>query len=277
MERDLDKKLLEESEGLRCSVPNPFSAPVYKYSNITSTMDEARLLGKKTSPHGSVVVADHQSAGRGRTKGRLWESNIAENLLCTLILRYQRIIDIPQALSLRIGVAIAQTLEDLNPTLNEHIAIKWPNDLLINSRKVCGILIESDGLNVYIGIGLNINQRIFPEQLAEKATSLIIEMEHLGLKNPKHVFSPDRFELLEAILVQIKRALSPAYDWHKQLRLRLYKKGQQVRFINGTPDSRQIINGILEDIGPEGELLIVPEGQNRALSLVTGELSVYES
>jgi len=265
------------SSGSLSSVPNPFAAPIFKYTDVASTMDEARLLRAEMAPHGSVVISDHQSAGRGRITGRSWESNAAENLLCTLILRYRGISDIPPALSLRTGVAIAQALEDLYPSIKAHISIKWPNDLLINGRKVGGILTESDGQNVYIGIGLNINQRTFPAQLAGKATSLIIERERLHVDPIEEISVPGRFELLGAILVRIKAALSPAYNWRTYLRLRLYQKGKRVHFINGAPDSDQVIEGILEDIGPGGEILIIPEGQSCALSLVTGELTLHES
>jgi len=262
---------------LLSSVPNPFFAPIYRFPETTSTMDEAKRLGVTEAPHGSVIIADHQNAGRGRIPGRRWESSVTENLLFTVILRYRKTTDIPTAFTLRIGVAISLTIKQLAPSLSKLVTIKWPNDVLIDGRKVCGVLVESDSKNVFVGIGLNVAQRIFPEQLADKATSLVMAAERYPSESTGMDTIPDRFSFLSALLAQIQIALSPEYDWHFPLQSCLYKNGKTVQFINGTPDSGHIIEGTLAGIGPLGELIIIPKGQSTALFLVTGELAVYGS
>ena len=124
--------------------------------------------------HGSVVVADEQTQGRGRM-GRQWDSSKGEGIWMTLVLCP----DLPMSEGGKItqmaAVAMHQTILQETGLL---LKIKWPNDLLINDRKICGILTEMTGeLNriehMYVGIGLNVNQMSFPPDISTTATSLL--------------------------------------------------------------------------------------------------------
>ncbi|MGH8244805.1 MAG: biotin--[acetyl-CoA-carboxylase] ligase, partial [Gammaproteobacteria bacterium] len=151
----------------------------------TSTNTHAAALAQQGAPHGAVVVAETQTAGRGRL-GRHWHSPPGKNLHCSLLLRTMPARDqqplwlswIPLIAALAVTRAV-QVTADLKPT------VKWPNDILIGNRKLGGVLCESSGLGtshsiIIVGIGLNVNIRRdeFPEDLRELATSLMIEAQH---------------------------------------------------------------------------------------------------
>ncbi|MCF8383788.1 MAG: biotin--[acetyl-CoA-carboxylase] ligase [Chlorobium sp.] len=151
---------------------------VFHYHKETaSTNLLAKKLAAEGAPEGTVVAADTQSAGRGRL-GRSWISPAGRNLYFSLILR-------PSVASLRIpqitllaAAAIHRALCAAFPSINA--GIKWPNDILCGGRKLCGVLCEMQsepGLThfVVVGIGINVNQESFPEELQEKATSLRLE------------------------------------------------------------------------------------------------------
>lgn len=258
---------------------NSFGAPVYHLIETGSTMDEARSLAAEISaaPHGTAVVADRQSAGRGRVRGRAWHAEAAESLLCTVILRFRSIAELPEALTLRIGLAVCRAAEDVLPSLSGRVRIKWPNDLLIDGRKVCGILCEGDGRIVCAGIGVNVSQRSFPEELRDKATSLALAA---ALRPGPVEPAPDRYALLEAILAHLAEDLAGAAGpaaWRPEIEERLYRRSERVRFIDGAADSGRAVEGILSGLGPGGELLIRVDGEAEPRPFVTGELDVYGS
>ena len=250
-------------------IRNPFNAPVYHEETVTSTMDVSRQLASAGEPHGTVITADFQEAGRGRIQNRSWEMERKMNMPFTILLRYPRIEDIPSALTLRIGLAVSLAIEDFAPSLQGRVNVKWPNDIMIDSKKASGILCEAVGGNVHIGIGINFAQREFPAHLREKATSIV-------LATGRDIAHDERFCLLEKILARIYNELGAAQDseknWISRLEQRLYKKGGQIIFVEGAADSGNIVNGRLAGIGEGGELLIVPDGEDEARPFITGEL-----
>jgi BirA family transcriptional regulator, biotin operon repressor / biotin---[acetyl-CoA-carboxylase] ligase len=150
-----------------------------------STNERAKELALAGAPHGTLVTADEQSAGRGR-QGRAWSAEPGEALLLSLVLR-----SLDELLPLRAAVAVAQSL----PVPAQ---IKWPNDVWIGGKKVSGILVEGrpqEGWAV-LGIGLNVATRSFPDELSEIATSLALE----GL-------STSRDEALRSLLGSLDRLL----------------------------------------------------------------------
>jgi BirA family biotin operon repressor/biotin-[acetyl-CoA-carboxylase] ligase len=154
------------------NVCNPFKTYVYHTEIVTSTMDISRQFASEGKPHGTVITADFQSSGRGRIRDRLWEMEKEKNLPFTILLRYPGNEELPAALTLRAGLAVSLAIEDFLPSLQGTVLVKWPNDIIIKSKKTAGILCEAYDGNVHIGIGVNVTQNIFPEQLKEKATSL---------------------------------------------------------------------------------------------------------
>jgi BirA family biotin operon repressor/biotin-[acetyl-CoA-carboxylase] ligase len=252
-------------------IRNPFNAPVYHEETVGSTMDLARLLASGGEAHGAVIAADFQEAGRGRTAERSWNMDRGTSLPFTVLLRYPRIEEIPQAITLRAGLAVALGIEDFMPSLAGRALIKWPNDIMIGSKKAAGILSEAGGGAVYIGVGINVAQREFPAFLREKAVSL-------GLAAQTEISAETRFTLLEHILARLHAELEPCAaspGWRGRVEQRLYKKGETVCFIDGPAGSAKTVEGRLAGIGGGGELLIIPRGETRARPFITGELRVY--
>ncbi|MFP3089845.1 biotin--[acetyl-CoA-carboxylase] ligase [Treponema sp. TIM-1] len=258
---------------VRLSIPNPSGAPVYYRETLSSTMDEARRLAARGEPHGTVLCAGLQEAGRGR-RSRSWIAAAGESLLFTILLRYPAVSALPRAITLKAGLALSLAVEDFAPPLFGRVRVKWPNDLMIDSRKAAGILTEGDGETVYIGMGVNMAQTAFPEAFRSKATSLA-----LALGDPASCGAECRFLLLEKILPRLYRELTLPETgdetWRRRLEDRLYKKGCPVRFFPGGADSGRLVEGILEGIGPEGELLMIPSGDSGPEPFITGELDVY--
>lgn len=149
---------------------------IVRFDSVASTNDVAREMAAEGSPEGTCVVAREQTAGRGR-QGRTWASPPGEGLYVSVILRPTiRAAESP-VLTLAAAVAVAETLKlDFEVTAD----IKWPNDVMASGRKICGILVESaierDRLQYAVmGIGLNVAQREFPDEISAVATSLLIE------------------------------------------------------------------------------------------------------
>jgi len=232
-------------------------------------MDISRLLVSKGCAHGTVIASDFQEAGRGRTSGRTWQTENKMSLPFTIALRYPKTENIPSALTLRAGLALSLAIEDFSGALKGLVKIKWPNDIMINSKKAAGILCESDGENVFIGIGINIRQKEFPFNLREKAVSI-------ALASGTDVSENERFILLEKTLsclygeLMLKKNIQ---TWKARLEERLYKKGERIIFKEGAADSGKTVKGVLHGIGEGGELLIAPDGEDRVTPFITGEIS----
>jgi BirA family biotin operon repressor/biotin-[acetyl-CoA-carboxylase] ligase len=134
------------------------------------------LVWRDEAPGGTLVVAESQTAGRGR-RGRVWFSERAAGLYFTLVLRPDIASSIAPALTLGAALALHETVERITGL---EVDVKWPNDLLVGRRKICGILselrAEADRVSaLLLGVGLNVNQRSFPPELGRIATSLAIE------------------------------------------------------------------------------------------------------
>jgi BirA family biotin operon repressor/biotin-[acetyl-CoA-carboxylase] ligase len=122
---------------------------------IDSTNTLARLLAAAGAPHGTLVTAGDQSAGRGR-QGRDWSAPPGSSLLCSWVIR-----ELPKLLSLAAGLAVAETCGEL-------ALLKWPNDVLIDGRKVAGILVEGRPQERWAVLGIGINVALDPERLPEE-------------------------------------------------------------------------------------------------------------
>ncbi len=186
--------------------------PVVHLASVTSTQDAAREL-----PVGSVVVADHQTAGRGRLSHR-WETPPGTALLVSFVLRPDPL------LSLAAGVAAAEAC-------GRGVRLKWPNDLLLDGRKVGGILVEATPSKAICGIGINLTWA--PEGAAR-------------LDEP-------RDELLERLRVAIERwSSTPGDQVLDRWRELSDTIGKSVRI--ELPD--RIVEGIADDIDPSGSLIV---------------------
>ena len=196
-------------------------SPILFIKRTTSTMNEARALAETGCGHGTVIMAGYQTAGRGRTGERRWISNPGDNLLCTIIFRKNLLQSSFSQLPLRFGVAVSKALAHL---FSLQAKIKWPNDVLVNHRKIAGILCEATPAFVFAGLGVNCNQPKFvlPE---EKPAVSVGEMTESGVEIPG---------LLEVLLDYIKESIEDN-NWRAYLNERLYGKGRMVH-VTGTDD-----------------------------------------
>lgn len=153
-----------------------FGSRVFTFEKIDSTNNCARALANVGKEEGIVVIAEEQTAGKGRL-GRSWEANRGENLTFSILLRPKVSPEAINLLPLSVGVAIAEAIERVTRL---KVECKWPNDLLLNGKKVAGILMESSMREntvdfVVVGVGLNVNQTQFSPNLQARATSLKLE------------------------------------------------------------------------------------------------------
>ncbi len=191
---------------------------------LASTNTAAAAWAAAGAPEGAVVVAEYQTAGRGRL-GRTWQARAGQNLTFSLVLRPPLPPERLGLLTLAASVAVAEAVEPFVASLP--VRIKWPNDLLLAGRKCCGMLLETSlsGAStvpiVILGIGLNVNQDKFPPELAAKATSLHLEKGQLVPRAP--LFAALLLHLerrYDALLQDGEDVLSKAYE------RRLYGLGQ---------------------------------------------------
>ncbi|MDR1838397.1 MAG: biotin--[acetyl-CoA-carboxylase] ligase [Treponema sp.] len=268
----------------KLEIRNPFNAPVYYEEAVESTMEVSRRLAQNGEPHGTVIAAGFQESGRGRIRDRIWQMEKNKGLPFTVLLRFPNIENIPPALTLRTGLAVSLAIEDFissikdfvppiedfvpsAPSIKAQVAVKWPNDIMIGSKKIAGILCEAGGGIVHIGIGVNFAQKEFPASIVEKATSI-------ALAAGTEIDIEQRFCLLEKILACLYNEIETGAgeDWKRRLEQRLYKKNEKVVFIDGAVGSGKEAGGVLAGITETGELLIVPDGETAARSFITGEM-----
>jgi len=237
------------------------------HKQAESTNLLARNLAAEGAPEGTVIVAETQSAGRGRL-GRLWVSPAGANLYFSLILRPKvPSFRIPQ-ITLLAAASIRRALLDACPAVVA--GIKWPNDILSGGRKLCGVLCEMQSDTdrahfVVAGIGINVNQEVFSGELQGKATSLRLET---GSSVCRSVLLAGVLKRFEELYLQWLQAddlgfIRPELERHSVL------LGQRVvveRF-------SQQLEGIATGIAPAGELLLLAADGNE-LKIGSGEASL---
>jgi BirA family biotin operon repressor/biotin-[acetyl-CoA-carboxylase] ligase len=131
-------------------------------------MKDAAALAAQGAPHGTAVVAEQQTAGIGR-HGHSWHSESSAGLYMSIVLR----LPAPTpALTMALGLAVQASVNDLARVATD---IRWPNDIMLNDRKLGGIMVQTEAGAQIAGIGVNVNQEAFPEELSKIATSLRIE------------------------------------------------------------------------------------------------------
>jgi BirA family biotin operon repressor/biotin-[acetyl-CoA-carboxylase] ligase len=153
-----------------------FGSPLHYFPSVGSTNDVANRLALEGAPEGTTVVADAQTAGRGR-RGRIWFSPPGAGLYASVVLRPGATPTVPLC-TLAAGVALADAIRTATGL---EVLIKWPNDLAVGRRKVCGILAESSASHgevqhVIVGFGINLRPAAYPPDLADRVTSVEAEL-----------------------------------------------------------------------------------------------------
>ena len=141
-----------------------------RHARIDSTMTEASRLAAEGCASGTVVVAEEQTAGQGRL-GRTWHSEPGSGLYASIVLRYSFAPSDLPVVTLALGLA---TVDAIAKTTGLACDLRWPNDVLIQSKKCAGILAQMEGSAIIAGIGINVNHEQFPDELSSIATSLRI-------------------------------------------------------------------------------------------------------
>lgn len=239
---------------------------VYFYRETDSTNLQAKRLAEEGAPHGTVVTADMQTAGRGR-RGRGWEAPAGANVALSLVLRPEISPDRASMLTLVMALAVCQAIEEetgIQPL------IKWPNDIVLNGKKIVGILTEMNVAPkgtwyVICGVGINVKPREFPEELRDKATTLETEVGR----------EISREKLIEKIMVRFEAAyerFTESQDITGLLEAynrRLVNAGRKVRVL----DPKGEFEGTALGINPVGELLVETE-DGKVREVYAGEVSV---
>ena len=239
---------------------------IYYYDETGSTNEDVKLLAKKEASHGTLVVANMQSAGRGR-KGRDWQSPAGTTISMSILLRPEFAPDKASSLTLVMAMAIARAIKEV---CGCDCQIKWPNDLVLNRKKVCGILTEMSVEKgriqyVVIGAGVNVNLIDFPEEIKEMATSILKET---GKRVAREELIACSMYFLEQYYDIYMRTLdlSALREEYNQLLINL---DAQVRVL----DPKGAYNGIARGITKDGELIVEKENGDFE-EVYAGEVSV---
>ena len=246
------------SEALRKGLrTKQFGCKIYTFDTIDSTNNCARALAGCWADEGTVIIAEQQTAGRGRL-GRPWIANPNENLTFSIILRPSIAADATNLLPLSVSVAVAQAVEEI---AGLKLECKWPNDLILSNKKVAGILLEGSFKQnqvewIVIGIGINVNQTRFPGELEQKATSLKLAAGR----------DVDRIALFHKILETLEK---------------FYRKGSESGFQSILPDwiartsmidkqislmeNGNLLSGTVKGLSRDGGLILRSNGGERTL------------
>lgn len=258
--------VLSEAELLSCLKTEWAGGRTVYFDATDSTNVQAKRLAEAHAPHGTLVVSDRQDGGKGR-RGRSWASPSGVGIWMSLILRPEIAPSSASMLTLAAALAVREGIQEetgLSPL------IKWPNDLVLNGKKICGILTEMSTelmeiQYVITGIGINVNQREFPPEIRDTATSLSLEAGR----------SFRRSSLIAAILKAFEKdyaAFLKTGDLSlllEEYNACLVNRGKEVCILDPSGEYRAVAEGIDES----GSLLVtLPDGTRR--EIISGEVSV---
>ncbi len=240
------------------------------YESVDSTNERIKSRAHEDGNQGLVISAGEQTAGKGRV-GRKWESPSQDSIATTLLLRPENIsleaiptITVVAAMAVRDALQRLYGLEGL---------IKWPNDIVLDGKKICGILTEMElqGGKVWyvaVGIGVNVHNQSFPEEIAYKATSVDLELAKQGAQQghrnelTKEIWNSFKKYYNIFIETQDMTGLKEEYEKH------LANIGNRVRI----EDRENSYEAIAQGINNRGELIVEVDGEERIIR--TGEVSV---
>lgn len=243
---------------------------VFWKESVDSTLTWAKEEAKKSTGkelNGALFLADEQTAGKGRL-GRVWTSVPGENIYMTLLLMQPEIkAENASSLTLVMGLSVAWAIEEMT---GMDTGIKWPNDIVLSSKKICGILTEMQIKEqkpefIMIGVGINVNQKEFQEELQDKATSVFLET--------------GRELSREKLVEKVMECFWKNYElFLKTENLRLLKEDYEKRLLNKNKQVRILEKGTetigtAQGITDTGELLI-EDLQGNVRKIFSGEVSV---
>lgn len=239
---------------------------VLYFDTIDSTNTKAQELAEKGYPSGTLVVADKQESGKGR-RGRSWVSPSGTGIFMTLMIKPDINPNNASMLTLVAALAVAKAITSVT---GEEALIKWPNDIVVNGKKVCGILTEMNAQfdyinNIVVGVGINVHNESFPEEISQMASSLMIEAG--GKRFHRAQIIAETMSYFEQyydtfLKTQDLSALVREYD---EL---LVNRNKSVRVL----DPKEPFDGKAMGITPKGELIVETWESRKLVS--SGEVSV---
>lgn len=234
---------------------------------VDSTNTYLKSLARQGTHEGTMVIAEEQTAGRGRL-GRTWDSQKSKNLTFSLLLKPTVNHEHFGVISLLVGVAVARALHS---TTSLPVECKWPNDVLISGKKVCGILCEmvsnaNQSLSIIVGIGINVNQTEFPGEIRETASSLSLEAGMLF----------DRVNVLQKVLEEIEYWYIQFQENKSDEIIQEWKKhSTMIGSIISIRQNENIMTGIFTDVSNDGALMLECNGSMHRI--LAGDVSVVKS
>ncbi len=237
----------------------------FYYESIDSTNIECKRLANRGEVHGTVVVAEEQTNGKGRI-GRSWSSPIGSGIWMSILLRPNIPPIYASKLTLLGAAAVYKSLKEMK--IESYI--KWPNDIVLDGKKICGILTEMNAeierINyVIMGIGINVNTKEFPEDIKDKATSI---GNYVGQEVDRKAIIASIINNLEQLYNKFiyEEDFSEIINISREASILL---GKEIRIINGTKE--EIAKAI--DIDDDGELIVENE-DGTIKKVLSGEVSV---
>lgn len=233
---------------------------------MDSTNIQAKRLGEENAAEGTVVITEHQTAGRGR-RGKGWISPVGVNCYFSVLLRPDVLMERASMITLVAALSLAKAV---SKTAGLDTMIKWPNDVVANGKKICGILTESSTDMEYInyavvGVGVNLNQTEFPDEIKDMATSIFLETGN----------KVNRAELLAAFLNTYERYYEIFLETEDLSRLAdeynflLVNRDREVKLVE--KDQERIYTAVgIDKLGR----LVVEDKAGRRETVISGEVSV---
>lgn len=239
---------------------------IYFYEETDTTNNRARELALEGAPEGTLVVAEKQTAGRGR-RGKVWESPLGTGIWMSLVLRPQIMPAEASVLTLLCGLATAEAIE---AETGLSAGIKWPNDILINGKKAVGILTEMDCEMSQVhfvipGIGINVNTASFPPEIVDIATSLYLECGKTVSRRRLVHKVLERLEEHYETFLRTGSFTAMLEDYRKHC----ITLGKEVHVLGREPFFAEAL-----DITPEGELLVRRADNGKEEVVFSGEVSI---
>ncbi|WP_422443555.1 biotin--[acetyl-CoA-carboxylase] ligase [Thermoanaerobacterium sp. DL9XJH110] len=238
---------------------------IYYFTTVGSTNDEARKLALEGAVHGTLLLAEEQVGGKGRM-GRAWVSPRGAGIWLSMILRPDLVPYEAPKLTMLTAVAVAETIKG---GTGLDAAIKWPNDVMINGKKVCGILTEisaeMDAVNyVVIGIGINVNNDDFPGELKDRATSLKLEKKEAASRIEVLTGFLESFE--NYYFTAMNQGFKNIFEKWRSLCCNLARPVKIIR-------KNDSFDGIALDIDDEGALM-VKRNDGEIVRVLSGDVSL---
>lgn len=232
--------------------------PVSYFETIDSTMLEAARLAEAGCEPGTVVIAGEQTAGQGR-QGRRWHSEPNSGLYVSIVLRPDLQAESLPVLTLALGLAVAEAVGEATGLTCD---LRWPNDVMLESRKVAGILVQLINAAAVAGIGINVNHARFPPEIAAEATSLRI------VSNRRH----SREHLLVAVLHAVERYSGILSSGGRESILKMfcarssYAQNKRVKVEQGTA----MLEGVTAGLDASGFLIVRKDDGSEDVVLAGG-------